>query len=506
MSGEAGNVFAAEEEGIGSEADADVSFTLGQSDSLTLQVPASGLLGTGHDQSAELEAQLVREIVAAGPGGWRSADVDLTVTVELCRGRCVYLVGERLLSIDAPETMCEVARRLRVFSPQEHQGPWWGLRLRVDASGERDVVYDYGEQPPDELLPPEAYLADLREFPRGRLPVWLAAYLGHGDRQLRTPEQAAAEARAYHTARRRPELVENEFPDLPVMWARWASIAAVFTAVRSTRGPRMLPSFAWFESSRRSGSTLYALPGGRAVLSGGVWNAPALDAAYNDGAVLPDYYAGAPDWIANPVLNRRVGVGLLSFCYWWDAGRWHRGESPSAEQCAEAVPGVWTIEAVGGIVAGLIENRNGDGLLQAVVSLVRLAQAGGVTREAVREIFGDSGDFDIDGALYQFGLAGLLAMTVEPIVAEEAISRVQEYIRGRGYDTTGYPLELLTADRISCGWMVHVPVRSGQVAAGRAVFYVADDGILEHSTSSIGPTSYASGFAQRYRQRQGLTV
>ena len=48
---------------------------------------------------------------------------------------------------------------------------------------------------------------------------------------------------------------------------------------------------AGIESDRRSGSTLYVLPGDRAVLSGGKWNSELLEAAYNGGAPLPDLYS-----------------------------------------------------------------------------------------------------------------------------------------------------------------------------------------------------------------------
>ncbi|MEC3920679.1 hypothetical protein [Nocardia sp. CDC160] len=481
-----------------------MSFTLGRSDSFPTPTPQAG--EHDDDEIAELEAELVREAGVVGPSGWHSVEVVFTVTVEHCVGRCVYLVGERPLQVDASETMRAVVRRLRRLSPQRHREPWWGLRLRLDEQGHYEIIYDFGEQPPAELPSPEAYRDDLREFPRTRLPVWLAAYIGHGDRQSRSPGQAAAQARADRVAQRWPELVENELPDFPVMWARWAVIAAVYSAVQSDRGPRLLPAFAWFENSRHSGSTLYALPGGRAVLSGGVWNAPALDAAYNDGVAFPEYYAGAPDWIADPVLNPRARVGLQSFCYWWDAGRWYRGESPTAEQCAEAIPGVWTVGATAGIVTSVIGSHDDGGVLDAAVALVRLAETGEVTREAVAEVIGGLDSGDIDSALYQFELAGLHAPTVDPILADDAISRVHEYVVDHGYDTTGYPLDQLRADRISCGWVVYVPVPSGEHALGRATFYIADDGVIEQSTSSVRPASYTSGFAQRYRQRRRLPV
>ncbi|WP_280265981.1 hypothetical protein [Nocardia wallacei] len=90
------------------------------------------------------------------------------------------------------------------------------------------------------------------------------------------------------------------------------------------------------------------------------------------------------------------------------------------------------------------------------------------------------------------------------IPASEAIDRVRVYVTGRGLDTTGYPLARLTAVRIDAGWMVYVPVPRGEIAIGRAIFYVADDGVLEQSSSSIAPSQYVVGFGQRYRRRQGV--
>jgi hypothetical protein len=83
---------------------------------------------------------------------------------------------------------------------------------------------------------------------------------------------------------------------------------------------------------------------------------------------------------------------------------------------------------------------------------------------------------------------------------------VRGYIESRGLDTTGYPLDQLVADRFSCGWMVYVPVPRGEIAIGRAIFYIADDGVLEHSSSSIAPTTFVKEFEQRYHERRGVTV
>ncbi|MGY2063465.1 hypothetical protein ACW9HQ_51945, partial [Nocardia gipuzkoensis] len=174
------------------------------------------------------------------------------------------------------------------------------------------------------------------------------AYVDHGDRQSRTPQQAVIQSRADRD--RGVFATAVGLPDPRLMWARWAVVAAAAVAVRSEGGPRILGATGLFEATNGSGSTLHLLAGQRAVLSGGVWNAAALEAAYNGGAPLPNYYAGAPEWLANPILNQRAATGLLSFCYWWDGTGWYRGESPEPPQIGAAIPGLWTTGTVVDIV------------------------------------------------------------------------------------------------------------------------------------------------------------
>ncbi|WP_406274050.1 hypothetical protein OH799_00420 [Nocardia sp. NBC_00881] len=456
------------------------------------------------DGAADIIQRVADELRSVAPVGWQRLTAEFAITVTAGSARAVCATDDAEVEVDVPNRVLEVVREHRGVAADSSTGPWWRLLLQLTAEGRADVEYDYGDDPfPDEqLLAPEAYRADLAAYPRARLPVWLAAYIGHGGRQTRSPQQAAAAARADRDAAVWSTLAENEFPPYPVMWARWTTIAAAFVAAGSEWGPRMLPSLAGFESSRRSGATICALAGGRAVLSGGVWNAPALDDTYNGDAEMPNFFAGAPDWVADPVLNPRAGVGLMSFCYWWDAGRWYRGESPSAEQCAPAIPGVWSADTVVDIVARLISRRPGAAQRSAAATLLSAAEVGVVTPETVAKTFGDN---DADGALYQFRMAGLVADTPQPMPQQLAIARVRQYILGRGLDTTGYPLDELVADRLSCGWMVFAPVPGGEIAIGRAIFYVADDGVLEPSSSSVPPTRFVSGFQERFRRRQQPT-
>ncbi|AOR37608.1 hypothetical protein BFF78_39315 [Streptomyces fodineus] len=435
-----------------------------------------------------------------GPAGWRTMEAVFAMTVSVDLARAVFLGDEGSTPVEPSASIIALVREHRERTARLGDGPWWRMLLSMTKSGEIEVDYDYGDEPfpDDHLFPPEAYRADLDEYPRDWLPLWLAAYVSHGDRQKRSPRHAAEAVRADRAAKVWSELTHNEFPDFPLMWARWATIAAAFVAVGSQWGPRVLPALGWFESSRRGGSTLYVLPGDRAVLSGGVWDAPSLDAAYNDSAGLPRLFAGAPDWVADPVLNPRADTGLLSFCYWWEGDRWYRGESPPAEQCATAVPGVWTAGTVTGIVAKLAADRPTEQQQRAAQMLVSVAEQGVVTRDALVHVFGDDGRRDIDSALYQFSLAGLTnALPPQELPEEQAILRVRQYIEAQGLDTTGYPLSELVADRFSIGWMVYVP--GGGI--GRAIFYVDDDGVLEHSSSSTAPLTFIAGFERRFRKR-----
>ncbi|MFE7796292.1 hypothetical protein [Nocardia sp. NPDC057440] len=476
--------------------DPDVGFSLVES-APTVEVT---------ERAKQLSHQIAYSLAALGPRGWRQFEAVFALTTEGELAQVVFSDDQqRSARVQPTDAVLTLVREQRHVSARLSDGPWWRLLLTLSNAGEIDVDYDYGDEPfpDDQLFPPEAYLADMEVYPRDSLPVWLAAYVGHGDRQSRPAQVAAAQARDDRDSGVRGVLSERDFPAFPIMSARWAVIAAAFVAAGSEWGPRVLPALSWFEGAKRSGSTLYALPGGRAVLSGGVWDAPELDAAYNGDEPLPDVYAGAPDWVANPVLNPRAANGLLSFCYWWEGGNWYRGDSPDSVQLAAAIPGVWSTETVVDVVSGLVADEPTDQQRAAVATLVSAAEIGVVTRDTVAGVFGEDSAFDIDSALYQLMLAGVTMTLPEPMPQEDAIAQVRQFILDQGMDTTGYPLEDLRADRITVGWMVYVPTRPGEISIGRAIFYIADDGVLEQSSSSVAPTVYITEFERRFQQRHG---
>ncbi|WP_433663176.1 hypothetical protein ACQPW1_14175 [Nocardia sp. CA-128927] len=410
--------------GVAADAAPDVAFRIGGSEPSAAAPPVAVAVPdatvpetdpaatepTVESQAIELATRVAQELAVAGPEGWQRLAAVFVLTVAGGVQTVIYYdEADRAARIEPSDEILELVRWQREVSAPLGDGPWWRLSIQFDVGGRLELDYDYGDEPfPDEhLLVPEAYRADLETFPRQRLPMWLAAYLGHDNWQWRSPQQAAARTRADQEAGVVAVRSVHDFPVLPVLWARWATIAAAFVAVGSEWGPRIQPALGVFEGSGRSGSTLYVLPGGRAMLSGGVWNAPELDAAYNEGAELPDLYAGAPDWVANQVLNPRAARGLLSFCYWWEDGSWYRGDSPSAEQLSAAVPGIWTAETVMDVVCGVLSEDPSAELRAAAATLVAAAEAGVVARDTLATLFTDPND-DIDGALYQLSLAGLV--------------------------------------------------------------------------------------------------
>ncbi|MBF6194105.1 hypothetical protein U3653_22500 [Nocardia sp. CDC186] len=364
---------------------------------MTAAEPPSADGPTPPDPASRRIAELLTGLAPRG-GHEIHAVFVLTVAAELASVVATDAEG-RTVQILPPEEVLALVRRHREASAAQPGGPWWRYLLLVSASGEVRTDYDYGDEPfpDDHLFPAEVYRADLEVFPRDRLPVWLAAHIGHADRQSRPAETAAG-------AEPGAAVVEEGLPALPLLVARWAVLSAAFVAVGSPWGPRVLPALGLFEGAEHSGSSLWIVPGDRAVLSGGVWNDPVLDAVYNAGAPMPDLYAGAPIWVANPLLNPRAGIGLLSFCYWWDGGRWFRGASPPAAEVAAAVPAVWSGENTAAIVAALVEDQPGARAREAAFGLVLAAERGEIDRAALAEVFGAG---DIEDAHLQLIMAGV---------------------------------------------------------------------------------------------------
>lgn len=133
-----------------------------------------------------------------------------------------------------------------------------------------------------------------------------------------------------------------------------------------------------------------------------MWSSPRLDAAYNDGAPMPELYRDAPEWVADSVLSPRAANGLLSFCYWWDGNTWYRGESPTPDKLLDALPGVWSGDSVFDVLTQVV-----DGYAAAwVTAPIAAAETGRVTRGQLSRVLVGA-NFDLDSAYYQLILAGV---------------------------------------------------------------------------------------------------
>lgn len=357
------------------------------------------------EEAARLIDAIVQQLAQLGPQGWDEFSAVFAFTVTSQIAQLQFWAQDRTGLVPVPQSIADLVREQREVSARMSAGPWWRLLLNVTNRGEMSVNYDYGDEPfpQDQLVAPECYRDDLETYPRDHLPVWLAAYVAGPETQGRDPRTAAQAAAADVAAGRTP-LVTDEIPPLPELLARWATLSAAYAGAGSEWGPRIFPGYAWFESDRRSGATLYLLPGDRAVLSGGKWNSVLLDAAYNGGKALPDLYTGAPAWVNDSVLNTRNRNGLLTFCFWWVNGQWYRGSSETSGELEAALPAIWTADGTAAAMAAQTGSVTTDGS-RAVLAA---AASGGVSVEDLSALFANLPEAQVYAAANQLSLAGLL--------------------------------------------------------------------------------------------------
>lgn len=370
------------------------------------------VVSTPPDEATAAEASrlidpIVQQLAQLGPPAWHRfhAEFAFTASAEVAQLR-FWSDGHSGL-VPVPETIAELVRRQRHVAARMPAGPWWRLLLTVSNRGETTVEYDYGDEPfpDDQLLRPEHYRNDLATYPRPRVPVWLAGYVAGHTAQGRPPHLAQvsvpADAAAGRGAGAAPEI-----PALRDIWARWAVLSAAHVGVGSDWGPRIHPGYAWYESDRRSGSTLFVLPGERAVLSGGRWNSPLLDAAYNGPAPLPALYVGAPAWVTDSVLNTRNRNGLLTFCFWWTNGQWLRGATDTSDELDGPLPAVRTPEDTVRAMA----SQTGAGTGEQCLALLTAATQHSATPGDVAAILPGRSDAEVASAIDQLSLAGVLSL------------------------------------------------------------------------------------------------
>jgi hypothetical protein len=350
---------------------------------------------------------VAKHLAQLGPPGWErfSAAFAFTVSAEVAQLR--FWFGDQTGLVPVPVSIAQLVREHREVAAAMPAGPWWRLLLTGTNGGAISADYDYGDEPfpDDQLLAAEHYRNDIDAYPRNRVPVWLAGYIAGPAAQGRDPKHAAGAAAADNAAGRTATTAEG-VPALPDMWSRWAVISAAYVGIKSEWGPRIFPGYAWYESDRRSGSTLYPLPGERAVLSGGKWNSALLEAAYNGGQPLPDLYTGAPTWVNDTVLNGRIRNGLLSFCSWSTDGHWYRGTTDTVGDLDEPLPPVWTADTT---VQAMI-SQTGPATEDQCRNLLAASANRIATNDDVAAIFVNHPDADIPAAINQLTMAGVLAL------------------------------------------------------------------------------------------------
>lgn len=357
-------------------------------------------------EAARLIDVIVQQLAQLGPEGWDEFSAVFAFTVTSQIAQLQFWAQDRTGMVPVPQSVADLVREQREVSARMSAGPWWRLLLNVNNRGETTVDYDYGDEPfpDDQIVAAEHYRNDLDTYPRRQVPVWLAGYTAGPDAQGRDAARAA-DAAAADTAAGRAGVVTDQLPPLPDVLARWAVLSATHVGRGSGWGPRIYPGYAWFESDARSGSTLFLLPGDRAVLSGGKWNSELLEAAYNGGGPLPDLYTGAPAWVNDSVLNTRNRNGLLSFCFWWADGQWYRGSTDTSGELDLPLPAIWTPDAT----VAAMTSQTGAATLDRCQALLEVATERTATVDDVAAIFGDRSDAQIYAAANQLSLAGLLA-------------------------------------------------------------------------------------------------
>jgi hypothetical protein len=455
-----------------------------------------------------LVVQLAQLLAEAAPPGFTALHAVISMAGDGELADVLADTPEGVVRVQVPVDIVQHARAHRALTVGE-AGPWLRLLLDVAGDGTLQVAFDYGDNviPVEHLLPAEEYLADVERYPRADIALWLLAYMADEGQQMRTAARAARDAEVQ--ADTAPRGADDEIPALPQLWSRMAALAALCRGADTPVGPRTDPAFALYRGDG-GGCTLARLPDGRAVLSGGATDSALLTAAYRGAIEFPDLYRGAPRWVHNLYLDERAARGLLSFCYWWDGGHWYRAdviETPqqwaATDEITAGMPGVWTAastaELVGAVVAAT--GAAADEALPAA-DYVRAAEAHVSSWRYLSRLFpnGFPVRFDAAEALAQLDAAGVLLPAHVPLDPDVAKELVAQYCRDNHVDTSGYPLDRLATARMDAGWQVFVPIPEGEIAIGRRVFLVGDDGVVEQATSGPpGEVSFA--FATRFAAR-----
>ena len=264
------------------------SFTIVDSATGNGDTPAASDDAATAEEASRLIEPIVQQLAQLGPAGWEEFSAEFAFTVSSQIAQLQFWSEDRTGLVPVPQSVAELVSQQREVAARMPAGPWWRLLLTVTNRGETTVDYDYGDEPfpDDQLVAPEHYRNDLETYPREHVPVWLAGYVAGPAAQGRDPRQAAAAVAADAAAGRTADRDRRRACRFVTCGRAGRCCRRPTPASDRAGGPRIYPGYGWYESDRRSGSTLFVLPGDRAVLSGGKWDSELLDAAYNGGAAL----------------------------------------------------------------------------------------------------------------------------------------------------------------------------------------------------------------------------
>ena len=127
-----------------------------------------------------------------------------------------------------------------------------------------------------------------------------------------------------------------------------------------------------------------------------------------DNYLFTNYSPGHPRNVArvnDSVLNTRNRNGLLTFCYWWANGQWYRGTTDTSGELDAPIPSIRTADET---IRAMV-SQTGPGTESQCESLLTAATDRDATRDDVAAIFANTPGADVDTAVDQLSLAGLLA-------------------------------------------------------------------------------------------------
>ncbi|WP_157574076.1 hypothetical protein [Nocardia jejuensis] len=306
-------------------------------------------------------------------------------------------------------------------------------------------------------------------------------------------------------------------PSLRVVRARWLALVAVGKAVDQADSAGLVQDGYWFNSPGRTSSALFPLPDGRAV-----WLA--------EFGSIP---SAPPEWVRQTMAESQISLDGKPVL-WWDWQQWDGTRVAMESEWIAIFPG---FESTGAVAEELLRfhvsptwgDDDWDGDLEddededdddtdegpaqwardTAFRFVRACETQTVDRATLRgfvlscngtEAGVDRGyDFLVQAGLTTETNPGPLEDGVDGLTERQAIDIVLRHLASASIDLTSYAPKGLAAQRLELGWWVYAP--TDEMRIGAAWYYIGDDGVLEQSSSSLGPDLAAQHFAINYRNR-----